>query len=131
MSGTASSTRNRRSRCSWPADLAPATHRRPARDMPSTPSTSSLNIPALLARTPLFQGLSATELANVAGGTRELTYDRGEVLFRRGDPSDGFFFLIYGQIKLSFISPQGGEKVVELISPNQTFGEAVMFMGKP
>ena len=45
--------------------------------------------------------------------------------------SDGFFFLIYGQIKLSFISPQGSEKVVELISPNQTFGEAVMFMDKP
>ena len=99
--------------------------------MPTAPSTSTLNIPALLARTPLFQGLSATELAEIAGGTRELTLDRGEVLFRRGDPSDGFFFLIYGQIKLSFISPQGGEKVVELISPNQTFGEAVMFMGKP
>lgn len=96
-----------------------------------TAAASSLNIPALLARTPLFQGLSATELGEIANGTRELSLSRGEVLFHRGAPSDGFFFLIYGQIKLSFISPQGGEKVVELIGPNQTFGEAVMFMGKP
>lgn len=99
--------------------------------MTAAAPNSTLNIPALLARTPLFQGLSATELANIASGTRELTLNRGEVLFHRGDPSDGFFFLIYGQIKLSFISPNGGEKVAELIGPNQTFGEAVMFMDKP
>jgi CRP-like cAMP-binding protein len=99
--------------------------------MSNAPASSSLNIPALLARTPLFQGLSATELADIAAGTRELALARGEVLFHRGDPSDGFFLLVYGQIKLAFISPQGGEKVVELISAGQTFGEAVMFMDKP
>lgn len=99
--------------------------------MTAAAANSTLNIPALLARTPLFQGLSATELAHIASGTRELTLNRGEVLFHRGDPSDGFFLLIYGQIKLSFISPHGGEKVAELIGPSQTFGEAVMFMDKP
>ena len=93
--------------------------------------TGALNIPALLAHTPLFQGLTSDELTAIATGTREQSLARGEVLFHRGTPSDGFYFLIYGQIKLSFISPQGGEKVVEIISPNQTFGEAVMFMGKP
>lgn len=90
-----------------------------------------INIPALLGRTPLFQGLSATELAAIAAGTREVKLTRNSVLFHRGDPSDGFFLLIYGQIKLAFISPQGGEKVVELIGTGQTFGEAVMFMDKP
>lgn len=90
-----------------------------------------LNIPALLARTPLFQGLSASELADIAAGSRELALTRSEILFHRGDPSDGFFLLVYGQVKLAFISPQGGEKVVELISAGQTFGEAVMFMNKP
>jgi CRP/FNR family transcriptional regulator, dissimilatory nitrate respiration regulator len=97
----------------------------------NTPSSRQLNIPALLGHTPLFQGLATTELADIAKGTRELALSRGEVLFHRGTPSDGFFLLIYGQIKLSFISPQGSEKVVELIGPKQTFGEAVMFMDKP
>lgn len=90
-----------------------------------------LNIPALLGRTPLFQGLSAPELAAIAAGSREVVLAKGATLFHRGDPSDGFFLVVYGQIKLAFISAQGSEKVVELIAPGQTFGEAVMFMDKP
>jgi CRP-like cAMP-binding protein len=90
-----------------------------------------LNIPALLARTPLFQGLTASEIDLINSGAREVAIDRGAVLFRRGDPSDGFYLVVYGQIKLSFLSPQGSEKVVEIIGPGQTFGEAVMFMNKP
>jgi len=34
-------------------------------------------------------------------------------------------------VKLSFLTPQGGEKVVDLIGPGFSFGEALMFMGKP
>lgn len=90
-----------------------------------------LNIPALLARTPLFQGLTPSEIELISKDSRELAIDKGAILFRRGDPSDGFFLVVYGQIKLAFITPQGAEKVVEIISPGQTFGEAVMFMDKP
>ena len=90
-----------------------------------------LNIPALLARTPLFQGLAPGEIETINKGAREVDIDRGAILFRRGDPSDGFYLVVYGQIKLSFISQQGAEKVVEIIGPGQTFGEAVMFMDKP
>jgi CRP-like cAMP-binding protein len=38
---------------------------------------------------------------------------------------------VYGQIKLAFTSQQGNEKVVEILSQGQSFGEAVMFMDKP
>ena len=34
-------------------------------------------------------------------------------------------------MKLAFASPQGGEKVVEIVGPGNSFGEAVMFMDKP
>jgi CRP-like cAMP-binding protein len=33
--------------------------------------------------------------------------------------------------KLSFLSAQGGEKIVEIIGPGFSFGEALMFMEKP
>jgi CRP-like cAMP-binding protein len=39
--------------------------------------------------------------------------------------------IVYGQVKLAFTSPQGGEKVVDIVGQGQTFGEAVMFMDKP
>jgi CRP-like cAMP-binding protein len=34
-------------------------------------------------------------------------------------------------VKLGFTSPQGAEKVVEIIGPGQSFGEALMFLEKP
>jgi CRP-like cAMP-binding protein len=55
---------------------------------------------------------------------------RGGVLFHRGDPCIGFHLVVYGQVMLAFTSPQGGEKVVEIIGPGYSFGEALMFIGK-
>ena len=75
--------------------------------------------------------MSPAEIERIAQGTRELHLSRGDVLFQRGDPSTGFYVVIYGQVKLALSSPQGVEKVVELFGAGQTFGEAVMFMGKP
>ncbi|OGA44004.1 MAG: Crp/Fnr family transcriptional regulator [Betaproteobacteria bacterium RIFCSPLOWO2_12_FULL_62_13] len=75
--------------------------------------------------------MDAPELDRIATGTREVHAMRGEVLFRKGDPCDGFHLVVYGQIKLAFTSPSGVEKVVELMGPGQSFGEAVMFTERP
>ena len=90
-----------------------------------------INIEALLARVPLFNGLEADEIARIARGTREINAARGDVLFHKGDTSNGFHLVVYGQIKLAFTSSQGSEKVVDILGQGQTFGEAVMFMEKP
>jgi len=86
---------------------------------------------AFLSRVPLFEELATEELQRIAAGTTELHVPRGEIVFNRGDPCVGFHLVVYGQVKLAFLSPQGGEKVVEIIAPGYSFGEALMFMGKP
>ena len=90
-----------------------------------------INIEALLAHVPLFNELTADEITRLARGTREVSASRGDILFHKGDTPTGFHLLVYGQIKLAFTSPQGGEKVVDILGQGQTFGEAVMFMEKP
>jgi CRP-like cAMP-binding protein len=90
-----------------------------------------INIEALLTHIPLFNGLAPEEITRIAKGTREIHASKGEILFHKGDPCNGFHLLVYGQIKLAFTSSQGSEKVVEIISQGQSFGEAVMFMEKP
>jgi CRP-like cAMP-binding protein len=92
---------------------------------------SAINIPALLARVPLFQGLAADEVARIAAGAREVGLARSDILFQRGDAAEGFYIVVYGQMKLAFTGPSGNEKVVEIIGQGQSFGEAVMFMDKP
>jgi CRP-like cAMP-binding protein len=84
-----------------------------------------------LARLPLFNDMASAELDRIAEKTTEVRVARGDIIFRRGDPCVGFHIVIYGQVKLAFVSPQGDEKVVEIIGPGQSFGEALMFMEKP
>lgn len=85
----------------------------------------------VLASLPLFSRLSPDELERVATGTRRTRLGRGQVLFRMGDPCDAFFAVVSGQMTLTLSTADGGEKVLEIISPGETFGEAVMFAGRP
>jgi cAMP-binding proteins - catabolite gene activator and regulatory subunit of cAMP-dependent protein kinases len=88
-------------------------------------------IQAILSHHPLFRETTPEEIARIAAAAREIHAPKGNILFQKGDPSNGFYLVIYGQVKLAFPSPSGAEKVVEIIHPGQSFGEAVMFMEKP
>lgn len=50
-----------------------------------------------------------------------------ESLFHRGAPCHGFYGMVAGMIQLSVSNEEGVEKVVEIVGPGETFGEAVMF----
>jgi CRP-like cAMP-binding protein len=90
-----------------------------------------IKIQAFLANLPLFKELAPAEIDRIAAGTTELHVPRGEILVNKGDPCVGFHVVIYGQVKLAFVTPQGGEKVIEIVGPGFSFGEALMFMEKP
>ena len=86
---------------------------------------------AFLANQPMFSEMSAPELDRVAALTAPISLDKGQSLFQCGDPCTGFHVVVYGQVKLAFMSPQGVEKVVEIIRAGQSFGEALMFLDTP
>ena len=94
-------------------------------------NTDKVKTQHFLSRLPLFSDVSPDELEQIAAATVESYVPRGAIVFQRGAPCVGFHAVIFGQIKLSFTSAQGGEKVVEIIGPGHTFGEALMFMEKP
>jgi len=93
--------------------------------------TTKIRTQAFLANLPLFRELSAEEIDRIALGTSEHHVPRGGVVVNKGDPVEGFHLVVYGQIKLALTTPQGDEKVVEIIGPGFSFGEALMFVGKP
>jgi CRP-like cAMP-binding protein len=86
---------------------------------------------AFLRNLPLFRELAEEEIDRIAAGSRELRVRRSDVLFQKGDLSRGFHIVVYGQVKLLFVTPQGDEKVIEIMGPGQSFGEAIMFTDKP
>ena len=85
----------------------------------------------ILSNHALFREMAPEEIERIAQAAHEVRLNRGEIAFQRGDPCIGFYLVVYGQIKLAFSSPQGSEKIIELVSPGQSFGEAVMFLDRP
>ncbi len=90
-----------------------------------------LDIPDFLLRQPLFQELTAEQVAHLAAHSREKRLAVGEMLLQKGDSPRGFYIIIFGQIKLAFPSATGNEKVVDILGPRQSFGETVMFIDRP
>ncbi len=89
------------------------------------------DLPRYLSVLPLFGDLSPVELQRVADGCSLRRLVRGDMVFRVGEPCEEFHVVVVGQVKLFAISPAGQEKVIELVGPGNSFGEALMFTGRP
>ena len=72
----------------------------------------------------LFVGLPASDIAEIASFTVPKHLAKGEFLFRQGDPSDGFYIVQKGAIKVHRVSAAGKEQVIYLFRPVETFAEA-------
>jgi len=93
--------------------------------------TRVFNLPRYLAVLPLFQEMSLAELQRLAEGCSLRRLDRGDMVFRCGEPCEEFHVTVTGQVKLFALSPSGQEKVIELVGPGSSFAEALMFTDKP
>ncbi len=92
------------------------------RDIPTT---------ALLARLPLFKDLNGAALARLASEAVRHRLERGDILFRKGEPAKGIYVVVYGDIKLVSTTPARGRRLTGTVGPGQSFGEPVMFLERP
>lgn len=81
----------------------------------------------ILAEMPLFDGLSAERLSEIAHCCHIHAMDKGAFVFREGGQPRALYQLVSGQIKLAVSSPEGDEKVLSILNPVQSFGEPELF----
>lgn len=93
--------------------------------------SARLDIPSYLSVLPLFQEMTPAELASLAQGCELSTRARGDMVFRVGQPCNEFHVVVRGQVKLYALAANGNEKVIELVGPNNSFAEALMFTDRP
>lgn len=84
-----------------------------------------------IASAPMFDGLDRAHAESLAAQSRPIFLPGGQVLFRRGTPSTGFYVVRDGRMQLSVSNSEGVVKVLEIISPGGAFGHAVMFLRDP
>lgn len=82
-----------------------------------------------LRRAYLFADMAEEHLNALFQTAHDIHLNAGGALFRQGQPAERLFFLRDGMVKLFRLSPEGDEKIIEIMQPGQTFAEAVMFMG--
>jgi len=84
---------------------------------------------ALLARVPLFQGLSEDEQQVLAAGLEMERIPAGQPLIRYGDPSGSMYVLRAGRAEV-FVMSDAGERIpLETVGPGDVIGEIALLTG--
>jgi CRP/FNR family transcriptional regulator, cyclic AMP receptor protein len=84
-----------------------------------------------LRQLPVFSALKDRDLKALSDGITEARYEKGQYIFKQGDPADCFHVLMSGAVKCVQSSQAGKEAVLKVLLPGDLFCcEAAVFDGK-
>jgi CRP-like cAMP-binding protein len=81
----------------------------------------------VLADVPLLSGMSADELALLAGCASNVRFEAGDMLFREGDQADTFYVVRHGSVALETFVPARGGMTIETIEAGEVIGWSWLF----
>jgi len=79
----------------------------------------------------LFKDLEEEDLKEIEPYLRASSFSRKEVIFAEGDPPDYLYFVMKGKVKITKLSQEGKEIIIEIISPFDFFGGVAVMRGFP
>lgn len=91
----------------------------------------SADVEPLLAAVRVFSRLTAADRHQLAQVARVSHYERGDVVFREGDPSDAFITIATGRVKVFKMTPAGKDVILEIFGPGDPLGAVAVYEGWP
>ena len=85
----------------------------------------------VLRRTPILRLLADHDLYALASHLQQLSFAVGEHIIKQGDDGDSMYFIVSGQVGISYRSEDGEERQVSVMEPGDFFGEASLLTGEP
>ena len=79
----------------------------------------------------LFTRLTDVQLDRVYRHSQVVKLEEGQLLFAQGEDVTNFYLVLSGKMKLYRVSPDGQEKIIEIVPQGGLFAEALMFMDQP
>jgi CRP-like cAMP-binding protein len=86
---------------------------------------------AIFAGHELFGGLPAQDIDMLAGQARRASHRKGTVIFARGDEGRSLMAIRSGTVRISTMTADGKEAVLNMLRAGQVFGEIALLDGKP
>jgi CRP-like cAMP-binding protein len=81
-----------------------------------------------IAAAPLYRGLTADEIQDLATGLELRRFAPGEALMTQGEASDGAYVIISGRVSVAGRLPGGGETAIAELGPGDLLGEMALLM---
>jgi CRP/FNR family transcriptional regulator, cyclic AMP receptor protein len=80
---------------------------------------------------PLFRNLDEKDLADIAGLLIDRKFPRDAIIFEDGSLGDYMYLIQEGQVKITKMSEDGREKILEMLGPGDFFGEMALLDREP
>lgn len=77
---------------------------------------------------PIFKMLHLTELQKINTLIKKKSYEKGKILFTKGDLAKHLYIVRFGRVKVYEMSEDGRQQIVRLLEPGDFFGELALFM---
>jgi CRP-like cAMP-binding protein len=84
-----------------------------------------------LRQIPYLRSVPVADVQALATNLRERRYQAGDVIFRKGDSSEGLGVVLRGRVRTVTTSPEGREQVLKVFGPGRTFADIAVFDDEP
>jgi len=91
----------------------------------------SAEIADVLRTTPVFRKLSPDDRARVAAQAQLRQYTRGSLIFSEGEPSETFYMVTSGRVKVFKMTPMGKDVILEIFGVGDPIGAVAVYEGWP
>src|SRR5215831_1388316 len=85
----------------------------------------------LLRVTPIFSRLTPADRKAIAETARVQEFARGEAIFEQDSPSDAFYAIASGRVKIFKMMPNGKDVILEVFGPGDPLGAVAVYMDRP
>lgn len=81
----------------------------------------------LICRIPVFRGLAEEDCGRLAAVSKIERMEKGKTLFSEGDPSDVFYILVEGRVKIFKVTPDGRDIILGIFEPGEPLGAVAVY----
>jgi len=86
---------------------------------------------AVLSQIPLFRRVTPEDRERVSAVSYVKEYERGDHVFHEGDPSEFFYVVVTGRVKVYKFAPSGNHVILELFGPGGPLGAVAAYESRP
>lgn len=85
------------------------------------------SVEELLQEVAIYRQLSDEDREHLAAAATVVRFDKGETVFREGDPAADFFTLARGRVKVYKVMPNGRVVILEILGPSDPVGAVAAY----